>query len=77
MTTVVVRSRVDADGVLRVSVPIGEANAKQEVKVTIEPVPSNKEERADYIAWLENSAGQWQGDFERMPQGDFEKRDSF
>ena len=76
MTTVVVRSRVDADGVLRVAVPIGSAEAEHEVQVTIEPVPSESIGRDEYIAWLENSAGQWQGEFERLPQGEYEKRDS-
>jgi hypothetical protein len=77
MTSMIVRSRVDADGVLRVVVPVGAAEADREVQVTIEPLPERNAEQAEYIAWLENSAGRWQGEFERMPQGSFEQRDSF
>lgn len=75
MSPMVVRSRVDADGVLRVAVPVGPAEADREMQVTIEPLPRRSDERAEYLAWLEESAGRWQGDFERLPQGEFEQRD--
>ncbi|HUQ69303.1 MAG TPA: hypothetical protein VM165_07270 [Planctomycetaceae bacterium] len=75
MTRLVVRSRVDADGVLRVTVPVGAADADREVQVTIESVATPAASHASYVAWLESIAGQWQGDFERLPQGDFEPRD--
>jgi hypothetical protein len=75
MNRLIVRSRVDADGVLRVSVPVGPAEADREVQVTIDPLVSVAAEQAEYVAWLDRIAGQWQGDFERMPQGDFEQRD--
>jgi hypothetical protein len=71
-----VRSRVDADGVLRVAVPVGAAEADQEVQLTIEPVPQRVDDRAAYVAWLRSMAGRWKGDFERMPQDNFEVRDS-
>jgi hypothetical protein len=32
-------------------------------------------DQAQYAAWLDSIAGRWQGEFERMPQGDFEERD--
>lgn len=75
MTRLVVQSRVDADGVLRVSIPVGAAAADREVQVTIEPVGSTAEEDAKYVEWLDQVAGKWHGGFERMPQGEFEARD--
>ena len=77
MNAMIVRSRVDADGVLRVAVPVGAAEADRELQVTIEPLPHHGDEHAEYVAWLEKSAGRWKGDFERLPQGDFEERDFF
>jgi hypothetical protein len=76
MNAMTVRSRIDADGVLRVAVPVGAAEADREVQLTIEPVPQRAEDRAEYVAWLRSMAGRWKGEFERMPQGDFEVRDA-
>ena len=75
MNPMIVQSRVGGDGVLRVAVPVGTAEADHEMQVTIEPLPQRSDERAEYLAWLEKSAGQWKGDFESLPQGDFEERD--
>jgi len=77
MNAMTVRSRVDADGVLRVAVPVGAEEADREVQVTIEPLPHRADEHAEYVEWLRSMAGRWKGEFERMPQGDFEVRDVF
>jgi hypothetical protein len=77
MNTMIVRSRVGADGVLRVAVPVGSAEADREMQVTIEPLPERRNEGAEYLAWLEKSGGRWMGDFERPPQGAFEERERF
>ncbi len=77
MSRLIVRSRVDADGVLRVEVPLGTDEADHEMQVTIESLPTSLNPQADYVAWLESLAGSWQGDFEPMPQGDPEERDAF
>ncbi len=77
MNPVIVRSRVDGDGVLRVVVPIGATEADREVQVTVEPLSRPVDEQAEYIAWLDGIAGKWQGEFELMPQGGFETRDVF
>jgi len=73
MDRITLTSRVGADGVLHVVVPIGPAAADQPVQVTIEPsaVSSN----GDHAAWLESVAGQWQGEFDRPPQGRLENRE--
>lgn len=76
MNRISVRSRVDADGMLRVVVPVGSKDADREVQITIEPAPDAMMERVDYAAWLRSVVGQWRGEFEEMPQGDFETRES-
>ena len=77
MSRITFRSRVDTDGVLRLVVPFGEAEADQPMQVTIEPVPKEAVDSSGYIHWLEHIAGRWQGDFERLPVADFEQRESF
>lgn len=76
MTRMIVESLIGADGVLRLAVPVGAADANHAVKVTIEPLPPAAEDQAKYVAWIDGLVGQWQGDFERMPQGEYESRDS-
>ena len=76
MTRTIVKSRVGADGVLAVEVPLGKAEANREVTVTIEPVstkPAMTQE--EWSAWVLSMAGTWQGDFERPEQGEYEQRD--
>lgn len=47
-----------ADGVLRVTVPVGIKEADQEVQVTLEPVAAKKTMSQDeWAAWVESMAG--------------------
>ncbi|HYT90827.1 MAG TPA: hypothetical protein VEL76_19110 [Gemmataceae bacterium] len=75
MTRIVVTSKVGSDGVLHLTLPLEDAIAGQDVRVTVEPVagpaPTPEEWRRAVLA----TAGQWQGDFERPPQGDYEERE--
>ncbi|MCC6419066.1 MAG: hypothetical protein IT429_12600 [Gemmataceae bacterium] len=75
MTRIVVTSKVGPDGVLHLTLPVGTADANQEVRVTVEPVvgpmPTAEEWRRAVLA----TAGQWRGDFERPLQGDYEERE--
>ncbi len=74
MTRMTLSARVGADGVLHV--PLGEKEANREVRVTIEPATSPAlQSRQDYLAFLQATAGAWQGDFERPEQGLYEMRD--
>ena len=52
MNRLVFQSRVGADGVLHVSVPVGKVDADREVRVTIEPVEPITSSPEDYVAWL-------------------------
>ncbi len=78
MNRIVVHSRVGADGVLQLAVPIGMAEADREVEVTIEPAVQEREESAGREEWeqfVRETAGAWQGDLVRPEQGDYEQRD--
>lgn len=74
MKATVLQARVGADGVLRLEVPLGMELANQMVDVAVAgfKVPETEDEKRAVIRSL---AGAWQGDFERPPQGEFEKRD--
>lgn len=75
MNRTVVKSRIGADGVLRVTLPLGAQEADQEVQVTVEPLTAKAVPDAAWAVWVESMAGSWQGDFERPPQGQAEERD--
>jgi hypothetical protein len=77
MNRIVMKSKVSSDGVLHLQVPVGIAEADQEVRVTVDPIPSDETlSAAEWRSWVEAMAGSWQGDFDRPPQGDYETRDS-
>lgn len=76
MTRVVTKSRVGADGVLHLELPLGTPEAGREVQVTVEslPPPMTQEE---WRAWVYRTAGSvTDPGFERPPQGDYEVRES-
>ena len=75
MNRMIVKSRIGADGVLQVQVPVGAADANREVVVTIEPATETSIDVNGYSSWLRSIAGAWQGDFERPPQGTLEERE--
>jgi hypothetical protein len=78
MNRMIVRSRVGADGVLRVNVPVGKDEADQEVQVTVEPLaPKAAMTQEEWEAWVDSMAGTWKGDFERPPQLPLEEREPF
>jgi hypothetical protein len=75
MTRVILHSKVDPDGILRLNVPVGVVDADREMLVTIEPANSVNDSQG-YAAWLDAMAGSWQGEFERLPAASFDSRDS-
>ena len=76
MTRIVLKSKVGADGVLHLTVPVGREEADREVQVTIDPAPPAKPTQ-EYLDFLEATAGAWQGDFERPNDVRPEERDPF
>ncbi len=80
MDRIVLHSRVGADGVLQLTVPLGVADADREVEVTIEAVTSNPPLSSSTEEWqqfVRETAGAWQGELERPSQGDYEHRDDW
>jgi hypothetical protein len=75
MTRITLKSRVGADGVLRVAVPVSAADANQEVQVTIEPVGPPPMTQEEWRAFVLSTAGKWQGELQRPDQGEYEERD--
>ncbi len=73
MNRIVVHSRIGADGVLQLAVPIGLAEADREVEVTIEPAVPEREELAKREEWeqfVRETAGAWQGELEPREPGE-------
>jgi hypothetical protein len=75
MNRMTIRSRVGADGVLRVNVPVGAAEADREMQVTIEPLARPAMTQQEWEAFVDSTTGAWQGEFERPPQGEYEERE--
>ncbi|HVC97836.1 MAG TPA: hypothetical protein VND64_29465 [Pirellulales bacterium] len=78
MNRIVLLSKVGADGILQLTVPIGAADAEREVEVTIEatgPRSQTDTQREEWRQFVLETAGAWQGDLERPEQGEYEQRD--
>jgi hypothetical protein len=78
MNRIVLHSRVGTDGVLHITVPMDEADAGREVAVTIEPAEcaaSPRTSKADWEQFVRETAGAWQGELVRPPQGEYERRE--
>jgi hypothetical protein len=76
MNRVIVNSRVDSDGVLRVTVPVGVADANQEVQVTIEPARAPRMTSNEWRTWVRTTAGSvTDPTFRRHEQGAYEERE--
>ncbi len=80
MSLMELRSRIDANGVLNLSVPLGKSDANREVRVTVEPLnevatPISADEWRQFVREMAGSIPD--STFERHPQGGFEQRDQF
>ncbi len=76
MNRLVVRSRVDTDGILRVTVPVGTAAADCEVQVTIEPITPSAMTPAEWQEFVRSTAGCISDPtFVRHEQGAYEQRE--
>lgn len=76
MNRVVVHSRVGADGILRLTVPMAAVDANRDVQVTIEPVRAaelTQEEWRQFV--LATSGSITDPSFVRQEQGDYEQRE--
>ncbi len=78
MSTIEIKSRVGADGVLEISLPHGLGEANREVKVVVEPAEtpsapcSNRKEWREFVYRMEGCISD--PTFQRPDQGEYERR---
>ncbi len=76
MNRIVLHSRIGADGVLQLTVPIGKAEADREVQVTIDPTGPAPMTPAEWRTFVETTAGSIPDpSFVRQDQGEYERRE--
>jgi hypothetical protein len=75
MNRIIVKSRVDSNGILNLALPVGPADADREVQITVEPVGPPALSLDEWRRGILETAGKWQGDFERPEQGEYERRE--
>jgi hypothetical protein len=67
----------DGDKILRLAIPVDEANRSYHLVIVLEPAADALE--PPMHTWppgfIEATAGQWVGDLERPPRGELEKRE--
>ncbi len=81
MKSVTFRSRVGADGILSLQVPVGITNAELEVMVIVQPLVQSEGETPAYAGWLpgffEEVIGSWAGEpLVRPDQEEYEVREN-
>jgi hypothetical protein len=74
MNRIVVKSRVGSNGVLQLTLPVGPADAGRDVQITVEPVGPPALSPDEWRQRILETAGKWQGEFERPEQGEYEQR---
>ena len=79
MTHVEIKSRVGADGVLTISLPLGSSEANRDVRIVVEPAatspspsPEGPEEWRDFVRRMAGCISD--PTFRRPEQGEFERR---
>ena len=77
MRTVLAHGKTGADGVLHLSIPLGAAEAEFEAVVIVQPQAPPFIHPDWPPGFFEQTAGAWQGELERAPQGEYEKREEF
>jgi hypothetical protein len=67
-----------ADKVVRLAIPVDEANRRYHLVVLLEPASEDQVLPAHVWppGFFEATAGKWVGELERPPQGDFERREA-
>lgn len=93
MKTLQTRSRTNPQGVLSIAMPIGLPSADVDVVLVVSESTQTRPANApangapegvagpmDAAAWnqfVDETAGAWEGEFVRPPQGEFEEREPF
>ena len=80
MRTIHTLQQAGPDKTLHLTIPVEEANRRYQVLIVIEPKHAAGLPPAGDRGWppgfFEQTAGRWQGEFVREPEGDFENRES-
>ncbi|HXD88035.1 MAG TPA: hypothetical protein VN641_16225 [Urbifossiella sp.] len=71
MQRIEIKSRVGDDGVLHLDVPLSADDANREVRIIIQTIPTPEE----WQRCILETAGKWQGEFERPEQVELVERD--
>jgi hypothetical protein len=76
MKRMIVHSRIGADGILQLNVPIGKADAEREVQVTIDPLSPSCMTQEEWRNFVQTTAGSISdASFVRHEQGEYEDRE--
>jgi hypothetical protein len=75
MKTIPMRGKTGTDGVLQLSIPLGTPEAEFDLVVVAQPAASDATDSDWPPGFFEETAGAWQGELERAPQGEYEKRE--
>jgi len=76
MNRIVVKSKVDSNGVLQLTLPVGLAEANREVQVTVEPVSTRIASQEEWRQFIMRTAGSiTDPTFRRHEQGEYEERE--
>jgi hypothetical protein len=76
MNRIVVERRVNGEGILQLTIPLGVNEAGKDVRITLEPVNTKSKITLDeWRATIQATSGGWQGEFDRPPQGEVEERE--
>ncbi|CAA9341264.1 MAG: hypothetical protein AVDCRST_MAG93-6661 [uncultured Chloroflexia bacterium] len=70
---------VTADGMLTISVPADVVPGAHAVIVEIDEraLGVGQQDGSDWLTFVQETAGAWRGDFERLPEGAYEDRVAF
>ncbi len=76
METITLHSRVGADGLLKLQVPVKATNTELEVVLVVQPVAPEAQKLGWPAGFFEEVAGGWQGErLMRDDQGEYEVRE--
>jgi hypothetical protein len=76
MNRVVIKSKVDSNGVLQLTLPLGLPDAGREVQITVEPVGPPAMSQEEWREFIMRTAGSiTDPTFRRHEQGEYEKRE--
>jgi hypothetical protein len=76
MRTIQIRGKTGADGILHLSIPLGTQETEYELVLIAQPQAPPFSHPDWPPGFFEQTAGAWQGELERAPQGEYEKRES-